>query len=488
MKKKLSTATVYLIGAGPGDPELLTLKAKRILASAEVILYDYLAHPNIVLMGQKALKVCVGKKKGANSVKQDQIHDLLLHYSKENSTIVRLKGGDPMVFGRCGEEMEFLKKNSINFEIIPGISSAIAAPTYAGIPITHRDHSHSVAFVTATRANDIQNMNIPSADTLILMMSLLRLEPLVKRLLEIRQKTTPVAIIESGTLASEKVLVGTLETIINQQKTANLKPPALLVVGDVAALSNSFDWRNHLPLKNRRFVLFRSMHQQSELRDQLYLAGAEVLALPLNKIETVHTALDQLNLTTFSHIIFTSENGVNSFFDCFMNQNQDSRTLAKKIILAIGPQTVSALHSKGIKPDLVPDLMTSTGIIKLLEHKLGIEDNVLIPTSSEADEALVQGLEPTGARIQQVIVYTNSNTAESEIGLDWIQPNDELIFMNSASVKRFNKIYTGLNQHKIFSIGPKTTQTLTEVGVKHSIESDQPSKAALLNIILENSI
>ena len=182
------------------------------------------------------------------------------------------------------------------------------------------------------------------------------------------------------------------------------------------------------------------MHQQSELRDQLYLAGAEVLALPLNKIETVHTALNQLNLASFSHFIFTSENGVNSF-DCLMSQNLDSRILSKKIILQLDLKTVSALNSKGIKPDLVPDLMTSTGIIELLEKKLGVKNNVLIPTSSEANGELVQGLESTGASVQQVIVYTNSNTAESEIGLDWIQANDELIFMNSASVKRFNKIY-----------------------------------------------
>ena len=266
----MTNATVYLIGAGPGNPELLTIKAKRLLEMADVVLYDFLAHPNAVMLAKNAEKICVGKKKGVNSMKQDDIHQLMLDYSNKATHIVRLKGGDPMVFGRCGEEMAFLKQHNIPYEIVPGITSAIAAPTYAGIPITQRGVSQSVAFVTATREYDVQNMNIPTADTLVMMMSLLRLDTVVERLLETLPATTPIAIIESGTLANEKQLIGTLETIVSLQTSAQLKPPALLIVGDVAALGSQFNWRDHLPLKNRRFVLFRALHQQSTFRDMLH--------------------------------------------------------------------------------------------------------------------------------------------------------------------------------------------------------------------------
>ena len=227
---------VYLIGAGPGDPELITQKAIRVLASVDVILYDYLVHPNIVLKAKLAQKVCVGKKKGAHSTQQKDINQLLIDYAKEGKVVARLKGGDPMVFGRCGEEMQALKAEGIHYEVIPGITSAISVPTYAGIPITHRDHSHSVAFVTATRANDIENMAFPNADTLIIMMSLLRLSSIVKRLKELRPINTPIAIIESGTYADERVVVGTISTIESLQEKEQCQPPALIVVGDVAAL------------------------------------------------------------------------------------------------------------------------------------------------------------------------------------------------------------------------------------------------------------
>lgn len=484
----MTNVTVYIIGAGPGDPELLTVKAQRILKSADVILYDYLAHPNIVMMGEVAEKVCVGKKKGAYSTQQDDIHKLLLEHSKKYNVIVRLKGGDPMIFGRCGEEMQFLKKHAIPYEIIPGITSAIAAPTYSGIPVTHRDYSQSVAFVTATRANDVENMNIPNADTLVIMMSLLRLDSLVKRLLESHPKETPIAIIQSGTLAAERTLVGTLETIVDLQHTHQLVPPALLVVGDVAALGCKFEWRNHLPLKNRRFVLFRSMHQQSTFRDMLYNAGAEVLTLPMNQIEPVHKNLDVINLESCTHIIFTSENGVNSFFNWLMKSSEDSRHLARKVIVAIGQHTQDSLTKYGIKADLVPDQMTSSGIVEMLKDQVNSQHRLLIPTSSEAGADIPEGLYHTGAIIDVVVAYKNEPTTIMDIAQNWLKPSDELVFMNAASVTRFNNAYPSLNKHVVYSIGPKTSTVLQQCHVQKIIEAKRPSLDDLFNeIIKENN-
>ena len=227
----MAKTQVYLIGAGPGDPELITTKACRILGMVDVVLYDYLVHPNIILMATRAKKICVGKKKGAHSTKQPEINEMLVKHAKEGQMVARLKGGDPMVFGRCGEEMAALSEAGVFYEIIPGVTSAISAPTYAGIPITHRRCSHSVAFVTATRANDIETMAFPNADTLVMMMSLLRLKSIISRLKSLRPVDTPVAIIESGTYAAEKVVVGTLESIEALQETHQLKPPALIIVG-----------------------------------------------------------------------------------------------------------------------------------------------------------------------------------------------------------------------------------------------------------------
>ncbi|MEK9726834.1 MAG: uroporphyrinogen-III C-methyltransferase [Candidatus Margulisiibacteriota bacterium] len=487
MEGKKIKPVVYLIGAGPGDPELLTIKAQRILASADVVLYDYLAHPNIVMMAHKAHKVCVGKKKGVNSMHQDQIHELLLAYAKTHLVIVRLKGGDPMIFGRCGEEMHVLKSHGIQYEIIPGITSAIAAPTYAGIPVTHRDHSHSVAFVTATRANDIQNMNIPTADTLILMMALLRIKPLVQRLLELRSKSTPITIIESGTLAGEKRLTGTLETILDLQESAQLKPPALMVVGDVAALGAEFNWRDHLPLRQQRFVVFRAIHQQSELRDELARLGAEVLTLPLNEIKRNETSLSSVDLNQYTHVVFTSENGVKSFFESLTILQKDIRELAHCMIIAIGQHTAQCLTQFGIYADMIPDMANSDQIIKQLKPQLSTNHSILIPTSSEASEDMKTQLIQSGAHVDQIPIYFNHSPSTLALGLEWIKPTDHFIFMNSVAVKRFYSELQGQKPgDKIFSIGPKTTSTLKSFNIESSIQASEPTIPSLIDAILKS--
>ena len=481
--------TVYLIGAGPGDPELLTLKAKRLLEMADIVLYDYLAHPNIIMIAPKAKKICVGKKKGGHSMKQTDINQLMLDYSLEVQHIVRLKGGDPMIFGRCGEEMSFLNQHNIPYEIIPGISSAISAPTYAGIPITHRGLSQSVAFVTATRENDVENMNIPIADTLVMMMSLLRLESVVARLLTIFSSSTPIAIIESGTLAEEKVLVGTLSTISKLQDELQLKPPALLVVGDVAALGKEFSWRDHLPLRNRRFVLFRAYHQQSQLRDRLYHFGAEVLSLPLNNIKFDKSALFDYDIKSFTYIVFTSENGVNAFFECLAFNGQDIRSISNSIIIAIGNHTTESLKIRGITPDLIPDMANSDGVIELLLDRLNASDQVLIPTSSEANDNIINGLQDTGASFSKVITYKNLPQDDLPDGLNWIKASDELIFMNAASVRRFFAAVDP-NEYlncRIYSIGPKTTAEIRLYTKQTVYQASNPTIDEIIDTIQLNN-
>jgi uroporphyrinogen III methyltransferase / synthase len=479
---------VYIIGAGPGDSELLTVKAQRILALADVVLYDYLAHPNVVMLAQSAIKLCVGKKKGAHSMSQEDIHALLLKYSKTHARIVRLKGGDPMIFGRSGEEMAFLRQHNIPFRIVPGITSAIAVPTYAGIPLTHRDVSQSVAFVTATRANDIQNMQFPVADTLVIMMGLLRLEAVVERLIEDWPTTTPIAIIASGTLAAERVLEGTLDTICGLQVTEQLAPPALLVVGKVVSYREVAKWRDALPLHAKRFVLFRADHQQSQCRRLLQDSGAEVLSFPLNKMASQPAALQSLDLGSYTHIIFTSENGVRSFFACLAHQRRDVRCVAQACMVAIGPHTRACLAEYGIQADVVPEQHDSEGVVAALEGQLSAQHKVLVPTSSEAGDVLVNGITCTQAQCDQVAVYTNcvpDNIADMQA---WVQPTDYLVFMNAASVHRFfadgmpGAQYTEWGG--IYSIGPKTTAAIKQYTSVAVVQADVPSVDALVGSIL----
>ncbi len=477
---------VYLIGAGAGDPELITLKAVRILKQVDVVLYDYLVHPNIVLIASQAEKICVGKKKGAHSTLQVDINDQMVKYAEKGLTVARLKGGDPMVFGRCGEEMMALNRRNILYEVIPGISSAIAVPTYAGIPITHRDFSHSVAFVTATRANDVQAMEFPNADTLVIMMSLLRLSPLIKRLVELRSPDTPIAIIESGTYASEKKLIGTLSTIENMQDEFALKPPALLVVGDVVKHHNQFDWRAHLPLINHRFVIFRSEHQQSSLRDALSILGAEVLTLSLNKITFIKDCLNNIKFKSVTHLVFTSENGVRSFFNAY-KQMGDIRSLSSKIICSIGPHTTNTLAEFGIKPEIISELNTSEALFSKLKRQINSAHHVLIPTSSEAGNEW-EILSSTKAKVEQIISYNNDEPNDILQKLEWVSETDKLVFMNSAAVNRFAKHYVRLNEHTIFSIGPKTSAALKANKVIQIFESKVPSIEDMISTITKKLI
>jgi uroporphyrinogen III methyltransferase/synthase len=474
---------VYLIGAGAGDPELITQKACRALQLVDVVLYDYLVHPNIVMMATRAQKICVGKKKGAHSTQQPNINALLVSHAKKGHIVARLKGGDPMIFGRCGEEMAVLFSEGIPYEIIPGITSAISAPTYAGIPITHRDCSHSVAFVTATRANDIETIAFPNADTLVMMMSLLRLPSIIARLAEVRPLDTPVAIIESGTYASEKVVTGTLETIVALQESAQLKPPALIVVGKVVDLRSQCRWRNHLPLRHQRFVIFRPPHQQSALVDGLSLWGAEVVTLSLNHIVPAPDCLAPVDLTAITWLVFTSDNGVRAFFSGLLNKQCDIRSCKNARILAIGPKTKAALMAHGVTPDLMPEVATSDGVIATLKQTLSTRDHVLIPTSSEADDALLD-LRTTGATVTKIVGYANHAPNDIQVMLDWIKQSDTMIFMNAASVKRLHAHYPKMSEHLAISIGPKTTAELQRCGVDQVLESKEASINGVIDIAL----
>lgn len=485
----MGKALVYLVGAGPGDPELITIKAVRVLEHADVLLYDYLVHPNIVMIAEKATKICVGKKKGGHSATQDGINQYMIDYASNGKVVVRIKGGDPMIFGRCGEEMSVLEKHNIPYEIIPGITSAIAVPTYAGIPLTLRGSSQSVAFVTATREYDSQNMKLPIADTLVIMMSLLRLEGVVNQLRASWPETTPIAIVESGTLSIQRQLIGNLGTIIEQQRLEQMTPPALLIVGAVAAMGHQFQWRNHLPLRNRRIVLFRAMHQQSTIRDALFQAGAEVICLPMNHIQTDISKFKSIDLDTITHVILTSENGVSALMEWLIQTKQDLRQLANKQIVAVGEHTANTLMQRGVVPDIVPKKMNAKGVIHALMGRINSSHHILWPTSSQSDAEIAQGLSEMGATIHQVIAYTNECPTDAGDNLHWLKSGDDLIFMNAAAARRFFTLCREqalqTNGFRMISIGPKTTKQIQQFTNQSIIESPRPGVSDIVDLMIQ---
>lgn len=482
---------VYLVGAGPGAPDLITLRAVRILERADVVLYDYLVHPNLLYhCPETAERICVGKKKGHHSKTQQDINQLMAAFAAEGKKVVRLKGGDPCIFGRGGEEMEFLKTRGVAYEIVPGVTSAIAVPSYAGIPLTHRDLSRSVAFVTGTlkRGKSAENIPIPEADTLVFLMALTHLQPLVKRLKTFRHfsGSTPVALIYKGTWAEQKTIPGTLDTIAAIQETHRLGTPALLVVGNVAGLADQLGWVHTLPLFGKRVIILRAVHQAQPLITELSLLGAEAIALPLLSFEPNERAQKRVTpnfLKKFTVLIFTSANGVDAFFNALFTKG-DARTLTGKRIVAIGPKTAEALKSYGIRADAMPPVYDAAAITKLFKKTLK-QETVLIPTAEGARQALPAALRSRGAKVTVLRMYKTLCPPLREIPLSG---GDYVVFTSPSTVTHFFKsgIYNGQDIVP-FCIGRVTADEAKKyLAGPLTIAADSTAES-LINAILNNA-
>lgn len=464
------SAKVYLIGAGPGDPELLTLKAKRVLETVDVILYDYLVHPNCLLLRKpESIIVCVGKSKGKHSQTQSEIHNLLLKYINQGKTIARLKGGDPLIFGRGGEEMEFLSSHKVPYEIIPGISSGSAVPTYAGIPLTHRDLSRSVAFVTGTTltGDSLEKKCLPKADTLVFFMAVHALDEIAANLMVNDQfnANTPAALIENGTTAKQRVITGTLKNINDQKKKYNIKAPALFVVGQVVDLEKKLRWIHHLPLINKRFLVLREKSQASELVFRLNSLGAEVCHTPLIRFQENINECNKLNknlLKSTNTILFTSSNAIRFFIKALLKNNCDSRDLSAMKIAVVGKKTAETLKSFGLTADIIPEQFNAESLLNKLKQSITKNEHYLLPTTSKASSFLESELKLLGAKVSRLNIY--HTVQEENISLN-IEENDQIIFMSPSSVDVFfEHLAESLDQIKtnltMFAIGKTTEKKL----------------------------
>lgn len=481
---------VYLVGAGPGDPRLITVRGVECLRLAEVVVYDRLASPDLLGYAPAAAeRVFVGKGPGQHTLSQAEINALLVERGLAGKTVVRLKGGDPYVFGRGGEEALALEAAGVPFEVVPGITSAIAGPSWAGIPVTHRNVASSFAVVTghedpAKPDSAIRWAGLANGpDTLVFLMGVENLGAIVESLLAHgRPPDEPAAAIRWATMPEQEVVAGTLSDIRQRVEEAGLRPPAVLVVGQVAALRDRLDWRARLPLAGRRVLVTRARQQASALSARLVELGAVPLEYPTIEIRTADDPAPfdaaLADLRRFRWIVFTSTNGVDAFWERLTALGRDSRALAGCHVCAIGPSTAAALASHGIVADWMPDEFITHSILEGFRvYDLGGAE-VLLARADIAPPLLADGLREQGAVITEVTAYRTVPSAESRERLlrALEERRVDIVTLTSSSTAR--NLVDGLGGRlelldglTVASIGPVTSRTARELGLQVDVEA-----------------
>lgn len=476
---------VYLVGAGPGDHSLITVKGLDCLRQADVIIYDRLVDDRLLDAARPdAEKIYVGKTAKCHITEQGEINQLLVKKAKEGKVIVRLKGGDPFVLGRGGEEAEALALNHILFEVVPGVSSALAVPAYAGIPVTHRRLASSLAIITGHEAASKGKSSIAwdklatGADTLVFLMGMGNLAPIVERLIENgRAPSTPVALIREGTTHKQQTLVGTLEDIVAQAEQSGFQPPAVIIVGEVVRLRQQLRWFDNQPLFGKRILVTRARHQANQLSRLLTERGAVAIEMPVIQIQSAPSSdeLDRaiLSLDSYHWIVFTSVNGVEAFFHRLHALNLDARWLKGVKIGVIGSATAKAVEEAGLRPDYLPEVYTSQGFLAGLETQDIAGCRVLLPRADIAGKELAQGMAQLGAEVLEVTAYrTIPNTKAISQGKQLLLAGeiDIITFTSSSTVTNLVAVLGRkqqvLNRAKIACIGPKTTATAAQAGLR----------------------
>lgn len=496
---------VYLVGAGPGDPKLLTLRGKECLEQADVVLYDYLANPAILThVPDHAERLYVGRRGKGKYPAQDEINRLLIERAQEGNTVVRLKGGDPFVFGRGGEEAEVLASAGIEFEVVPGVTAAVAVPAYAGIPVTHRTLASTVTFVTGHEDPDKPSTGVEwprlatSHGTLVFLMGMKNLPAIVANLTaEGRSSATPAAIIRWGTRAAQQTVVGTLADIVGKAEAAKMEPPTVIVVGDVVRLREQLNWFERRPLFGKRILMTRAKEQASELAEQLAAYGAEPVEAATIRIVPPEdwTAVDRAigSIGSYRWVIFTSVNGVDRFMTRLRAKGLDARCLAGLQVCSIGPRTAQELEKFGVQADVVPADYQAEGLLAALGGQDLKQARILIPRAEVARELLPDELRARGAHVDVVTVYRT--IIPSEDREEWRrQLSDRQIhvvtFTSSSTVRNFVTMLGGMERVRpllqsvlVACIGPITARTAEEFGLTVSIMPGENTIPALVDAI-----
>ncbi len=488
-----------MVGAGPGDPGLLTLKGKAALARADSVVYDFLSNPALLRFAPAGCEaLCVGKRAGRATLPQSEINRLLIRKARAGKTVVRLKGGDSFLFGRGGEEALALARARVPFEVVPGVTSGIAAPAYTGIPVTHRGLASSVTFATAHEGTG--SINGPDwarlasdSGTLVLFMGTRRLVEIAKTLIRHgRPARTPAAVIRWGSRAQQQVVTGTLAEIAARAK--GIEPPALAIIGRVVGLHREINWCRNLPLFGRRIAVTRARNQAEDFSRLLEELGAEVIELPVIEIRNPSTwsKLDGAirSLEEFDFVVFTSTNGVKKFQERLAAKGRDVRDLKGLTIGAIGPGTSAELAAAGIKADFVPREYRAEGLIEALKHRNLRGKSFLIPRAKVARDLLPKTLRARGASVTIVEAYRTVaprlSTSERNQLLD--DPPDGITFTSSSTVRNFLKLFPKgrtrwLGKTALFSIGPVTSETIRNAGLRVAAEARKSTMAGLAEAI-----
>lgn len=494
-----------MVGAGPGDAGLLTMRGAELLGRADVVVYDALVNPELLRLAPKSAEVIYGGKRAKqHAIPQDELNQLLVKKAGEGKCVVRLKGGDPYVFGRGGEEAEELAAAKIAFEVVPGVSSIVAAPNYAGIPLTHRDHCSSFTVITGHEDPEKESSNIDWASlaklpgTKVVLMGVERIRLIAESLVkEGMSAKTPVAMIRWGTTGRQQSIEGTLATIANVAEQTKFAAPAVTIIGGVVGLRKKLNWFEKRPLFGRRVVVTRTREQASQLSRQLLELGADVLEIPTIKIvppEERQALLEAMSgLNGYDWVVFTSPNGVTSFFDYFFKSFEDLRDLGGVRIAAVGPATAAKLKELRLKVDVMPEQYVANKVAAAMEAYETMENRrVLLLRAEVANQELPKQLEELGAIVDDVACYQTVAETEDqngaaagllEGGADWIT------FTSSSTVEHFHARFDlpGLLKKfpeiKTASIGPETSKAIEALGLRPDLEAKTHTIEGLVKAI-----
>jgi len=481
------SGTCYLVGAGPGDLGLVTLRAKELIESADVLVYDALSSPQLLRWTKAGCeKIYVGKRAKDHSVPQDQINGIIVEKTKAGKNVVRLKGGDPMIFGRGGEEAAELAAAGVTFEIVPGISSAIAGPAYAGIPVTHRDHNTQLTIFTGhedptkgyTSVDYAQLAKTPG--TKVFLMGVARLREITSSFIEHgAAPETPIALTRWATTASQSTIEGTLADIADIAEAANFSSPAVAVIGDVVKERKKINWFEKRPLFGKKIVVTRTREQAGELSKALADLGADVIELPTIRIEHPDDRLGFAEMVTHAHeydwLVFTSPNGVERFFDAFFATFPDARSLGNPRIAAIGAGTAAKIREYRFTVDLIPERFVAEGLIDAFKKESVENLTMLWVKAADTRDVIGKGLEDMGAIVDECIAYKTVPETEDPNGARARieeEGADLITFTSSSTVDHFFDLGIDWPEGCVAgSIGPVTSDTLRKKDTKPAFEA-----------------
>lgn len=493
---------VWLVGAGPSDAGLMTLKGKAVLEQADVVVYDALVSASVLAMiPEQAQTVYVGKRSGHHSVPQPQINQILLEQAQQGKRVVRLKGGDPFLFGRGGEELELLREHNIPFEVVPGITSAIAVPAYNGIPVTHRDYCSSVHIITAHSKQDGE-LNIPFPalcqlnGTLVFLMGVTSMERICRGLLQAGMDAqTPAAILQEGTSAAQRRVVATLSTLVERAQQEKIQAPAVLVIGKVCQLADQLSWTQLRPLDKVRVILTRPKELVSRMADRLYQLGAQVIELPSISLqpyeenEPLKTALEHLE--SYRWIAFTSVSGVRIFFEQLQKYRVDLRKLMHLRFAAIGPGTAEQLRKQGFYADLMPQEYYAADLGRALAQQMQPGERLLLPRAKMGSQELTDILHRQGIHCTDLPLYDTMYTSHNcDKVRQMIEENaiSCAVFTSASTVEGFVRSMQDCPLHELraLCIGEKTAQAARQAGMQVSV-SKQATIDSLTELLLEQA-